>query len=127
MSAYKYSIGKYTYQYAKTDAEEATGPVRPYAPEENANGETTGVAGHGLSGYRRRRCRCAVCRAAKARSAAVYHHRRKAEGRRVQASVTELGGGSGAAYPATSRPPTPDLDEPLGSARLSRRVIPHLY
>ena len=91
MSAYKYSIGKYTYQYAKTDAEEATGPVRPYAPEENANGETTGVAGHGLSGYRRRRCRCAVCRAAKARSAAVYHHRRKAEGRRVQASVTELG------------------------------------
>jgi hypothetical protein len=76
---YAYEIEKYCYKYGKLEIEEPTEPVRWHEPQPNIDGEVPGVAGHGLSAYRWRRCRCAVCKAAKRRSAAVYRQRRKAQ------------------------------------------------
>jgi hypothetical protein len=61
--SYSYSYGK-PYVYGQMAEEE---PIRQ-EPER----EPTGVAGHGLSAYRHRGCRCEVCTNAKARSNRSY-------------------------------------------------------
>jgi hypothetical protein len=51
----------YSYDYGQRDLETAE-PLRRYAQDED---ETRGVAGHNLSGYRHRGCRCPICVEAK--------------------------------------------------------------
>lgn len=72
------SFYKYAYRYGQREEPETEQPVRWYEPEEH---EMRGVAGHGLSAYRWRRCRCPVCCAAKAADARQYRQRLNA-GRR---------------------------------------------
>jgi len=78
MTVYGY---RYSYRYGqkpeRASEEVVDDPVR--WAEENETVETPGLAGHGLSAYRWRRCRCSVCRAAKAESARAYKQRIKAE------------------------------------------------
>ena len=70
----------YRYTYGRTGNQETTEPVRASTWAE-VNGETTGIGGHNLSGYRWRGCRCAVCVEAKARSSGEYRERRRAKQR----------------------------------------------
>ena len=59
----------YSYDYGKT--EEATEPVRFYGAENEAQ--------HGVTSYRHRGRRCAVCRQAKRIDSWRYRERRKAQ------------------------------------------------
>jgi len=78
MTVYSYS---YSYSYGqkpeRASEEVVDDPVRCWAVE-NEKGETLGVAGHGLSAYRWRKCRCEICRGAKAESARAYKQKIKA-------------------------------------------------
>jgi hypothetical protein len=80
--SYNYRPERYQYTYGRAEEEEPVEPVSNQSgwrePQEDERGESPGVGGHGLSGYRWRKCRCPVCYAAKARSAREYR-RRKAQ------------------------------------------------
>jgi hypothetical protein len=77
---YAYSIERYTYGRKPERVSEHVVEPLHWEPQPNERGETPGVAGHGLSGYRWRKCRCRVCRQAKAASARAYQQRIKAGG-----------------------------------------------
>jgi hypothetical protein len=74
--SYHYALERYSYDYAKAIQVEMPEVDAPLW-RESAENTTTGVAGHGLSGYRWRKCRCEICRGAKAASARKYRARRR--------------------------------------------------
>ena len=85
MSPYPYTgpkLKKYGYSYGRAEHQPGVLVEPEVALWRQAHEEETGVRGHGLSGYRWRRCRCPTCRAAKAVDAKAYRARLKAEGRR---------------------------------------------
>jgi hypothetical protein len=76
---YNYRPDSYQYDYGHPEEIAATPEPVGWREVENERGESSGVGGHGLSGYRWRKCRCPICEAAKAKDARRYKQKIKAK------------------------------------------------